>query len=350
MDKYAQKSRTRSLSPGKSRALSPLKHEQLNEKALTKESVQWLNGKSRSPSRISNTRKPSPYLFRSASPHKYNLIPLSVQMENLEYQGSKSLKTMDVCPPPQNDVKLKVPQIKTPTSDEEETADIISVKKEDGEPPGGSLETGCVSKLIGRSSRKEEVEVRKSPRPKLPLASVSPGGSSHYETEVTSDLGIKIKQKQKVPELPSASVKHDVDNGASKTVAERASSKRSSEAQCNSESVEEHVYKIPKITIRMRRDLIGEEPDGTSDSSDSSLLREPVYEILNGHHRSPRSKKKKSKRKNKLKHAFYNGEDAVSEKDLNGVNSQLTLKKLKFKFGGDSFQVDIPPQKKKRIA
>jgi hypothetical protein len=196
--------------------------------------------------------------------------------------------------------------------------------------------------------------------------------SGSFASEPLSALALKIRAVQAPsPEKPpGAMAEAQVEEIKVGATAERSPGKRRHrETQYDSHfsNSEECFPKIPKLTIRMRRDPASENGDvgGSSDSTYSGgYSNEPIYEVLNNGF--PLRRKSHLKKKKKKKDRFF-------DKDING-RYQLTisgktvqggiatdcfyhktsnqedsgtcsprLRRLRLKVGGDSIvDIDIP--------
>ena len=272
-----------------------------------------------------------------------------------------------------------------------------------------SMNTNCLFPSTANwQQHKRRKKSDKSSSPEVGFSrSSSTGSIPHYETQFTSGLAIKIRNTSK---MSSSSDDSDCSKNMTCVSPERELSKRHRETpspkkrrhkqmQYDSELIEQQGWKIPKLTIRMRRErnfsdsvaMCGSN-NGVHSNGESSQAAEPVYEILSNYCSSSpspeKTKKKKSKRSKERRRnghsdnsssssssscsngypgdyvsntsshngidtqCFYSASrpDTLIEDDRDSeVSFQLPMKRIKLKVGGNATMIDIhlPPNKRK---
>lgn len=161
-----------------------------------------------------------------------------------------------------------------------------------------------------------------------------------YETERTTELGLKIRSTSKSPVAATV----------------RPSKRRLKDLHYNSELKEQHGCKVPKLTIRMRRDL--DSDSTTSSTGSSSVHSQPIYEVLTSESPPTPLKRKKSKKKKRSRYSFRH---EICEQSLKkGIDSTwfygssnksdmplLTApKRFRLKFGDNAIDIPIIPNRK----
>ena len=266
----------------------------------------------------------------------------------------------------------------------------------------GSQPQDCGLRAIDSSSR------HKNKRKKMKQSvsegdlsrSSSTGTIPYYETQITSGLGIKIRNTSKTSSSDEESSQdsfHTSPRKRLKAMSSRSpgSKRRHKETQYDSELIEQQGWKLPKLTIRMRKDrnnsdsgpFCGDDLSSSYVNGPAGQASEPVYEIFSNYCSSgspEKSKKKKSKRSKERRgdrkssesssngssvsdfvtraatqngldsNCFYGAnqlsEEAVDDRDSE-VSFQLPMKRIKLKLGGSATMIDIhlPPSKRPQL-